>query len=92
MSNTITALKSLIASELDVDLDLDDIDDNASFFEGGLNVDSIAIVEFIVLIEEKFSISFEDADLVPETFQTLRVLAEKIDAKQSKTTQKVHAG
>ena len=92
MSKTTGELKSLIASEIDINLDIGDIDENASFFEGGLNVDSIAIVELIVSIEEKFSISFDDADLVPETFRTLRVLADKIDVKLSESIQQKNAG
>ena len=92
MTDTVSELKTLIGSSLDIDLNLEDIDESASFFEGGLNVDSIAIVELIVLIEERFSISFDDADLVPETFQTLGVLAGKVDAKLSASAREVNAG
>lgn len=84
---TVAALKSLIANELDIGREPGDIEDSAPFFEDGMNVDSIAIVELIVLIEERFGIIFEDAELVPETFQNVRVLADRIDAKLSQAQQ-----
>jgi acyl carrier protein len=83
----IAELKTLIANELDTGLGADDIHESSPFFEGGLNVDSIAIVELIVLVEERFGIAFEDWELVPETFQTIRVLAEKIQGKLSAVQQ-----
>ena len=92
MRDTVSELKTLISSTLDIDADLDVIEEGALLFEGGLNADSIAIVELIVLIEERFSITFDDADLVPETFRTLGILAAKIDSKLSESVREAHAG
>ena len=73
---TVEKLKTIIADDLDVNLKKEEIDENASLFEGGLGLDSIVIVELISLIEEKFGIEFSDLELNPEYFSSLRVLAE----------------
>lgn len=78
---TIEKLKTIIANDLDINLKKDEIDENASLFEGGLGLDSIVIVELIGLIEEKFGIEFSDLDLNPESFSNLKVLAEFVSGK-----------
>ena len=83
MSNTLSSLQVLVSEELGFTCDPASLDPQASLFEGGLNVDSIAIVELIVKIEEQFGVRFEDFDLVPETFATLGALADKIESMSS---------
>ena len=79
MSETVTnKLKTIVSEELDVNLNIEDIDENASLFEDGLGLDSIATVEFISLIEEHFGIEFSDGELNPELFANLKVLANYI--------------
>lgn len=74
-------LKKLIAEELDTNLEEDRIADNAKFFADGLGIDSIAIVELISLVEEKFNLQFTDADLVPESFGDLQSLSLLVASK-----------
>ena len=77
MSDTIVnQLKEIIADRLDVNLAYDEIDETVSLFEDGLGLDSIAIVDLIVSIEDTFSLSIEDEDLNTELFKNLKVLAE----------------
>jgi acyl carrier protein len=84
MSETLVyQLKTIIAGELDVNLKVEDIDENASLFEDGLGLDSIAIVELITLVEQHFDFQFSDAELTPETFSNLNVLASFIINKHS---------
>lgn len=77
----VNQLKVIIADELDVNLKAEAIDENASLFEDGLGLDSIAIVELISLIEKKFGLQFADTELNPEAFSNLKVLASAIDSK-----------
>jgi acyl carrier protein len=77
----VNQLKAIIAEELDVNLKAEEIDENASLFEDGLGLDSIAIVELISLIEEKFGFLFSDSELSPEFFNNLEVLSNLIDSK-----------
>ncbi len=75
VAEIIPLLKNLIASEMDVNLKADQIKDDSPFFAGGLGIDSIAIVELISLVEERFGVQFGDEDLVPESFANLGALA-----------------
>jgi acyl carrier protein len=68
-------LKHIIAEQLDVNIRLEDIQDNLPFFEGGLGLDSVAIMEFITLIEENFGFQFEDEELNLKPFENIGVLA-----------------
>jgi acyl carrier protein len=82
MSETlVNQLKKIIAEELDVNLKAEEIDESTSLFEDGLGLDSIAVVEFISLIEEKFNFMFSDSELSPEFFSNLNVLANLIGSK-----------
>lgn len=81
----VNKLKSLVAQELDVNLQVEAIDETASLFEDGLGLDSIAIVELIALIEKHFSIEFTDSDLNVESFSNLKILADCIAQKMPVT-------
>jgi len=84
MSGTlVNQLKTIMAEELDVNLNVEEIDENASLFEDGLGLDSIAIVELISLVEQHFDFQFSDTDLTPEYFSNLNVLADFMSAKLS---------
>ena len=84
----VNQLKTIMAEELDVNLKVEEIDENASLFEGGLGLDSIAIVELISLVEQHFDFQFSDTELNPESFSNLNVLADFISVKQSSQTRK----
>ncbi len=85
----IDKLKEIIATELCVNLVPAEIDENASLLEGEIDIDSIAIVELISIIEEKFGIVFTDEELMPESFSTLSVLAKLIEGKLGQTASAV---
>jgi len=78
----IEKLKVIIAEELDTNLSAESIDESVSLFEDGLGFDSIATVELISLVEKHFDVEFSDAELNPENFSNLKVLANFISQKQ----------
>jgi acyl carrier protein len=78
--DVLAELKQLIAKDLDVNLTVEEIDENASLMEDGLGFDSIVIVEFISLIEDHFGFEFEDDKLSVASFQNLAVLANVVAA------------
>ena len=43
---------------------------NSSLFEAGI-LDSFSLVEFVTLLENEFGIRVSDAELRPETFETM---------------------
>lgn len=77
----VNQLKDIIANKLDVNLAYDEIDENVSLFEDGLGLDSIAIVDLIVSIENTFSLSIEDEELNADLFKNLKILAEFVHSK-----------
>ena len=68
-------LKTIIATDLDVNLALDEIDETVPLLEDGLALDSIILLEFIALIEERFAFEFRDRDLELNNFENLSTLA-----------------
>ena len=77
----VTELQQLIVEELHVNLTPAEVDPDASFFEDGLGIDSIAIVELIALAEDRFEVRFADEDLVASSFASIRSFARLIAAK-----------
>ena len=56
-----------------------------SFLETGL-VDSMGILNLVEFVQEKFSISIVDEELVPEHWDSVRRVAEFVQSKQKRTT------
>jgi acyl carrier protein len=82
MSMDITErLKRIIAEQLDVNIALEDIGDEQPLFEGGLGLDSVAVMEFITLIEENFGFEFAEDELNLKPFGNLRSLTDFVAAK-----------
>lgn len=82
MTNEIIArLKQIIVEELDVNLKLEEIDETVSLFEDGIGLDSVAIMDFVTLIEERFGFQFSDSELNIDSFRNLQILANFISTK-----------
>ena len=58
MNEITERLKHIIANELDVNVREDSIQEDDSLLEGGVGLDSVAVMEFISIIEEKFDFEF----------------------------------
>jgi acyl carrier protein len=54
--------------------------DDASFLEEGI-VDSTGVLELIMFVEERFEVSVEDEEIVPENFDSVAQLAGYIRRK-----------
>ena len=54
--------------------------EGTSFMEEGI-IDSTGILELVFFLEENFSISVEDDELIPENMDSLRSIAGFIDRK-----------
>ena len=81
MNEIINRLKQIIVNELDVNVSLDNIQDNISLLEGGVGLDSVAIIEFISIIEATFNFELSDDELSMEPFQSLTKLSEFVARK-----------
>lgn len=60
--------------------DGEELKQETSFMEEGI-IDSTGILELVFFLEETFSISVEDDELVPENMDSLRSIAGFIDQK-----------
>ncbi len=76
-------IKGLIAKDLDVNIELEEIGDEVSLLDKGLALDSVVIVELINLLEERFDFHFDDEDMNPALFESLSALAEFVAKKTS---------
>jgi acyl carrier protein len=56
------------------------IGDDVSFLEKGI-IDSTGILELVSFIEEKYNISVEDEELMPDNFDTLNNLSSFVSKK-----------
>jgi acyl carrier protein len=82
VQDVVDKLKALLVERVNNDLVAGEIDENASIFEGGLNLDSIMVVEFISMLEDDFGLAFSEAELSMEVFASLRTLAEFVTTKK----------
>ena len=53
----------------------EEIDSNGSLVGEGAALDSVALLQFVIGIENEFSILLDDGSLTPEHFKTLAALA-----------------
>lgn len=73
-------LRTRIVETLDLrDVDPDELTAESSFFDGGLNLDSIDILELAVMIEEEYGVSINNRELGEKVFITIGTLAQYID-------------
>lgn len=78
MSAITERLKDIIVSELDINASRDTLQDDVSLLENGVGLDSVSVMEFISIIEEKFGFEFSDDELSMEPFESLKTLSEFI--------------
>ena len=73
-------LRSKIVETLELrDVDPNELTAESSFFDGGLNLDSIDILELAVMVEEEYGVSINNRDLGEKVFITIGTLAQYID-------------
>ncbi len=86
MEQLIDALKSQIITTLNLeDMSIDDIDTDAPLFgEDGLGLDSIDILELIVLLERNYGIRLANPAEGKEVFKNISTLAQYVEKNRKK--------
>lgn len=56
--------------------------DDASFLENGI-VDSTNILELVMFVEEKFGITTDDNEIIPDNFDSVKKLADFVRSKNN---------
>ncbi len=86
MEQLIDTLKSQIISTLNLeDMSIEDIDTDAPLFgEEGLGLDSIDILELIVLLERNYGIRLANPAEGKEVFKSIRTIAQYVEKNRKK--------
>ena len=86
MENLINELKLKVIDALNLDgMTPEDIDDNAPLFgDEGLGLDSIDVLELIVLLEKNYGIRLASPAQGKEVFQSVAVMAAYVEKNRTK--------
>ena len=84
MDKLIKDLQSKIVEVLNlIDVQPDDIKADERLVGGNLGIDSIDVLEMVIMIEKDYGVKIDNRELGVKVFATLRTLAEYIHEKSS---------
>jgi acyl carrier protein len=72
-------LKKLLLERTTQAVDANEITSSVALVGGGLALDSVALLEFVVGVEEEFEIFLDDSELTIEHFESLNALARYVE-------------
>ncbi len=79
MENLLAELKTKIVETLNlVDVAADEIDVDGPMVGGDLEIDSIDILELVIMIEKDYGVAIDNKELGERVFSSIRTLAEHI--------------
>lgn len=78
----IEQIQQLIVEKLQPRLPLAGIHARTPLFDGGLGLNSFAVVDLISQLEQRFQFQFREADFREENFRDMQTLAELIESYQ----------
>jgi acyl carrier protein len=79
----IDAVKAVVVETLGVEDRADSLDASTPLFGHLPELDSMAVLELVLELEQRFGISIDGEDVTAEVFETLGSLAAFVDGKQS---------
>ncbi len=83
MLELIEKLKSQIIEHLGIeDISVEDLDADESLYEGPLGLDSIDVLELIVLLEKDYNVKIANAEVGKTVFINLRTIADFITSPE----------
>jgi acyl carrier protein len=82
MSNLLAELPRKIVATLNLpDINPDEIDPDEQLVGGRLGIDSIDVLEMVMLIEKDYGVIIDSKELGAKVFASLRTLAEHIETQ-----------
>ena len=78
--NIESVLERFIIDDLIIGVSRNKIDPNESLIANGV-IDSLAILQLIAFIEERFGVTIDDSEVTPDNFQTINVMKALIEEK-----------
>jgi acyl carrier protein len=79
---TLDDVKSVIVGILGIEARADQIDASTPLFGAMPELDSMAVVELVVALEQRFGVSIGDDEITGDVFETVGSLAAFISAKR----------
>lgn len=73
-------IKGCLIKTLKLELSSEEIADDEALFEGGLGLNSIAILEVVAAVEAEFGIEVPDEDLTPTLIESVGTLANYVES------------
>ena len=87
MDELIADLKGQIAIQLKLkNIKREDIGDDQPLFAGGLGLDSLDVLELIVLMKQQYKLRISNPEDGLKVFRSVRTMAEFITASRGQTT------
>ena len=84
MKELIEELKVKIVDVLGLfDITPEEVADDAPFFQGGLGLDSVDILELVVMVETEYGIRIDTKELGEKVFVNITTLAQFIEEHRS---------
>jgi acyl carrier protein len=90
MADIVDDLVDLVVRELQ--LDPEAVGPDTKLFEGGLELDSFAVVDLVTRVESHFDVRVPDAEFSPENFETMRTLAGLVERARAAAVSGATAG
>lgn len=82
MADNKSQIKKMIVERLFLDVEPDDIGDDAPLMET-YGIDSVALFELVVGLEDEFGVVMEDVDFQIDTFKTVNSINTFVEEKQA---------
>lgn len=86
---TIESLKKILVAVVEIEFELEEVTPLTPLFDEGLGLDSFAVIDVIMEMEEHFGIEFSDADFLPDNFTNLSALGALVDRYLDQTNANV---
>ena len=83
--STEVAIERYILDELLFENDRTKIDPDESLIGSGI-LDSLAVLQLVVFIEERFGVTVEGDELIPDNFRTINRIKAFLESKQRAST------
>jgi len=80
---TLNEVKSVLVTTLGIEDRAASIDASTELFGGIPELDSLAVLELVTAIEDRFGITIEDEEFAGEIFETLGSLTEFVESKKN---------
>jgi acyl carrier protein len=82
-TNLIPEITNLILQSVNLKhMKAEDISPDLPLTKDGLNLDSVDVLEVVVAIEQKYKVKVKDADVGRKYFQTIRGIADFVQAER----------